>query len=85
MVIPVLVAMTAVMAISVAIPVGMLVVRWFAESSSSALSGAGGNLSYLWPATLTSVEIGAWRPRSWVSLFALPVAFAAVQATEGPW
>ena len=49
--------MAAVVAISVGIPVGMLV-RWFAESSSAGLSSAGGNLKYLLPATLTSVEIG---------------------------
>jgi iron(III) transport system permease protein len=75
--IPVLVAMTAVMAISLGIPVGMLV-RWFAESSSSALSGAGGNLTYLWPATLTSVEIGVAAAVLGL-LFALPIALAAVR------
>ncbi|MGH2852492.1 MAG: ABC transporter permease, partial [Solirubrobacteraceae bacterium] len=75
--IPVLIAMTAVMAIGVGIPFGMLV-RWFAESSSSALSGAGGNLTYLWPATLTSIEIGVAAAVLGL-LFALPVALAAVR------
>ncbi len=75
--IPVLIAMTAVMAISVGIPLGMLV-RWFAESSSSGFDGAGGNLTYLWPATLTSVELGVAAAVLGL-LFALPVALAAVR------
>jgi iron(III) transport system permease protein len=75
--VPVLVAVVAVMAISVGIPVGMLV-RWFAESSSAALSGAGGNLTYLWPATVTSVEIGVAAAVLGV-LLALPVALAVVR------
>jgi iron(III) transport system permease protein len=74
---PVLVAMAAVMAVSVGIPVGMLV-RWFTESSSAALSGAGGNLTYLWPATVTSVEIGVAASVLGL-LFALPVALAIVR------
>lgn len=74
---PVLVAMAAVMAVSVGIPVGMLV-RWFTESSSAALSGAGGNLTYLWPATVTSVEIGVAASVLGL-LFALPVALAVVR------
>ena len=75
--VPVIAAMTAVIAISSGIPVGMLV-RWFAESSQSALSSAGGNLSYLFPATLTSVEIGVAAAILGL-LLALPVAVAAVR------
>lgn len=75
--IPVLVALTALLAVSVGIPVGMLV-RWFSESSHAALSSAGGNLRYLLPATLTSIEIGAGAALVAVVL-ALPVAVAAVR------
>jgi iron(III) transport system permease protein len=74
---PVLVAMTAVVAISVGIPVGMLV-RWFAESSQTALSSARGNLTYLVPATVTSVEIGVAAAMLGL-LLALPIAMAAVR------
>ena len=77
MTVPVLVVMAAVVAISVGIPAGMLV-RWFAQSSSAALSGAGGNLTYLWPATVTSVEIGVAAAVLGL-LFALPIALAAVR------
>jgi len=79
--VPVMVAMTAVVAISVGIPVGMLV-RWFAESSQAGLSSAGGNLSYLLPATLTSVEIGIAAAVLGL-LLALPIAVAAVRR-RGP-
>lgn len=74
---PVILAMAAVVAISVGIPVGMLV-RWFAESSSAGLSSAGGNLTYLFPATLTSVEIGV-AAAVLALLLALPIAVAAVR------
>jgi len=75
--VPVIVAMAAVVAISVGIPVGMLV-RWFVESSHAALSSAGGNLTYLLPATLTSVEIGVAAAVLGL-LLALPIAVAAVR------
>jgi iron(III) transport system permease protein len=75
--VPVIVAMAAVVAIGVGIPVGMLV-RWFAESSHAALSSAGGNLTYLFPATITSVEIGVVAAVLGL-LLALPVAVAAVR------
>jgi iron(III) transport system permease protein len=75
--VPVIAAMAAVVAISVGIPVGMLV-RWFAESSQAGLSSAGGNLTYLVPATLTSVEIGVAAAVLGL-LLALPVAVAAVR------
>ena len=55
--VPVMLVLAAILAVGVGIPVGMLV-RWFLESSNAALSSASGNLKYLWPATLTSVEIG---------------------------
>jgi iron(III) transport system permease protein len=75
--VPVLVAMAAVVAIGVGIPVGMLV-RWFAESSHAALSSAGGNLTYLFPATVTSVEIGVVAAVLGL-LLAIPIAVAAVR------
>jgi iron(III) transport system permease protein len=75
--VPVIAALAAVVAISVGIPVGMLV-RWFAESSNAALSSAGGNLTYLLPATLTSVEIGVVAAVLGI-LLALPVAVAVVR------
>jgi len=75
--VPVILAMAAVVAISVGIPVGMLV-RWFAESSGAALSSAGSNLTYLWPATLTSVEIGV--PAAILGvLLALPISIATIR------
>jgi iron(III) transport system permease protein len=75
--VPMLVAMVAVIAISLGIPVGMLV-RWFSESTQSALSSARSNLSYLFPATVTSVEIGVAAAVLALAL-ALPVAVAAVR------
>lgn len=74
---PVLAAFAAVVAISVGIPVGMLV-RWLSASSEAGLASAGGNLRYLWPATLTSLEVGV--AASLVALvLAAPVAIAAVR------
>jgi iron(III) transport system permease protein len=74
---PVMVVMAAVVAIGVGIPVGTLV-RWFAQSSQAGLSSASGNLSYLFPATLTSVEIGVVSAVLGLAL-ALPIALAAVR------
>jgi iron(III) transport system permease protein len=75
--IPVLLAFTAVVAVSDGIPVGMLV-HWFTQSSHAALSSASGNLKYLFPATVTSVEVGV--AAALVALvLALPVAVAAVR------
>ncbi len=75
--IPVVLAFAGVVAISVGIPTGMLV-KWFTESSHAALSSASGNLQYLLPATITSVEIGA--AAAVVALvFAAPIAYAAVR------
>lgn len=75
--VPVIVLMLAVLAVGVGIPVGMLI-RWFAESSQAALSGASGNLTYLFPATVTSVEIGVAAAVLGV-LLSLPIAVAAVR------
>jgi iron(III) transport system permease protein len=76
--IPVLLGLAAVSAVSVGIPIGMLV-RWFSQSSSAALSSASGNLKYLLPATLTSVEMGAAAAVVGLML-ALPIAVAAVRS-----
>jgi iron(III) transport system permease protein len=75
--VPVLVVLAAILAVSVGIPVGMLI-RWFSESTQAGLSSASGNLKYLWPATLTSVEIGVVASLLALML-ALPVAVAAVR------
>jgi iron(III) transport system permease protein len=56
-VLPVLAALAGVVAIAVGIPVAMLI-RWFTESSSAALSTATSNLQYLWPASRTSILLG---------------------------
>ncbi|HLX19930.1 MAG TPA: iron ABC transporter permease [Gaiellaceae bacterium] len=76
--IPVLLVLGAVSAISVGIPVGMLV-KWFSQSTNAALSTASGNLKYLFPATVTSVEMGAAAAVVGFVL-ALPVAVAAVRS-----
>src|SRR5262249_23182255 len=59
------------------IPLGMLV-HWTTQSSGAGLSSAGGNLKYLFPATLTTVEVGVAAALGGL-LLALPVAFAAVR------
>jgi iron(III) transport system permease protein len=75
--IPVLGAFAAVVAVSDGIPLGMLV-HWSTQSSHAALSSAGGNLKYVLPATLTSLEVGV--AAAVVALvLALPVAVAAVR------
>jgi iron(III) transport system permease protein len=79
--IPVIIAMAAVVAIGLGIPVETLV-RWFAQSTHAALSSASGNLTYLFPATVTSVEIGVAAAVLGL-LLALPIAVAAVR-DRGP-
>ncbi len=75
--VPVLLGLGAILAISVGIPVGMLI-RWWVQSSGAAISNASGNLKYLFPATLTSVEIGI--ASAVVALvLAVPVAILAVR------
>jgi iron(III) transport system permease protein len=74
---PVLALFTALVAVSVGIPVVMLI-DWFARGSSAALSNASSNLQYLWPATVTSVELGAASALVAV-VFALPVALLAIR------
>ena len=74
---PVLACLAGVVAIGVGIPVGMLI-RWFTESSSAALSTASGNLQYLWPASRTTILLGL--ASALVALvMALPVAVLAVR------
>jgi len=75
--VPVLLSLGALLAISVGIPVGMLI-RWWVQSSSAAISNATGNLKYLFPATLTSVEIGV--AAAVIALvLAIPVAIIAIR------
>jgi ABC-type Fe3+/spermidine/putrescine transport system ATPase subunit/ABC-type spermidine/putrescine transport system permease subunit II len=53
-------------------------VDWFSTSSHAGFSSASGNLQYLWPAALTSLELSGSAALLAVVL-ALPVAFAAVR------
>jgi iron(III) transport system permease protein len=75
--IPILLLLAAILAISVGIPVGMLV-RWWVQSSGAAISSATGNLKYLFPATVTSVEIGI-ASAAVALVLAIPVAILAVR------
>jgi iron(III) transport system permease protein len=76
-VVPALAGILGIVAVGLGIPVTMLI-KWFSQSSQTALSGAAGNLQYLWPATLTSVELGV--AASIVALaLAIPVAVLAVR------
>jgi iron(III) transport system permease protein len=74
---PVLASLAAVVAIGVGIPVGMLI-RWFTESSSAALSTATGNLQFLWPASRTTILLGVSSALV-ALLMALPVALLVVR------
>ena len=74
---PVILGLGAILAISVGIPVGMLI-RWWVQSSGAAISNATGNLKYLFPATLTSVEIGI-ASAAVALVLAVPVAVLAVR------
>src|SRR5215475_12708180 len=74
---PVLASLGAVVAVGFGIPVGMLI-RWFTESSSAALSTATGNLQFLWPATRTTILLGVSAALV-ALLMALPIAFLAVR------
>ncbi len=80
--VPVLMGFAASVAISLGIPVGVLV-YWFTKSSSAGFSGAAANLHYLLPATLTSVGI-AGASAILALLFAGPIAFLAVRH-RGRW
>jgi iron(III) transport system permease protein len=73
----VLAAFATVAAISVGIPVAMLI-KWFSQSSQAGFSSAASNLHYLLPATLTTIELGT--AAALVALvLALPVAVLAVR------
>jgi iron(III) transport system permease protein len=68
----VLSSLALIVAVGLGIPVGMLV-YWFTQSTSAGYSAASENLHYLWPATLTSVGLGAASAIIAVAL-SLPVA-----------
>jgi iron(III) transport system permease protein len=74
----VLLLFAAIVAVSVGIPVVTLI-DWFSRSSAAAMSSAGGNVKYVLPATITSVEIGVAAALV-ALLLALPVAVAAVRS-----
>jgi iron(III) transport system permease protein len=63
--------------VSTGIPIAKLI-EWFGESSQTALTGAAGNLHYLFPATVTSVAVGAGSALIALML-ALPIAVLAVR------
>ncbi len=75
--VPALAGILGIVGVGLGIPVAMLA-KWFSQSSQTALSGAAGNLQYLWPATLTSVELGVAASALAVAL-AIPVAILAVR------
>jgi iron(III) transport system permease protein len=75
--VPVLAILAAVVAVAVGIPVAMLI-RWFTESSSAALSTATENLQYLWPASRTSILLGVLAALVALVL-AMPVSLLAVR------
>jgi len=77
-VVPVLAFLAGVVAVSVVIPLGAMV-DWFSTSSHAALSSASGNLTYLWPATATSLDLSVSAALLAV-LLALPIAVAAVRS-----
>ncbi|HEX5307912.1 MAG TPA: iron ABC transporter permease [Solirubrobacteraceae bacterium] len=64
-------------AIGIGIPVGMLA-YWFTQSSSAGYAAASESLRYLWPATLTSVELGVGSAVVALAL-SLPVAILVVR------
>jgi iron(III) transport system permease protein len=78
---PVLAGFALVVAVSVGIPIAMLI-DWFSQSSDAALSIAGENARYLLPATLTTLELGVSTALVAVAL-AFPVALLAVRY-KGP-
>jgi iron(III) transport system permease protein len=78
---PVLAGFVLVVAVSVGIPVGMLI-DWFSRSSQAALSSAAGNLHYLLPASVTSIGLGV-ATALLALILALPVAVLAVRH-KGP-
>jgi iron(III) transport system permease protein len=75
--VPVLVVLGAIAAISVGIPVVTLI-DWFSRSSNAAMDTAQGNLQYVFPATVTSLELGV-SAALLALVLALPVAVAAVR------
>jgi iron(III) transport system permease protein len=78
---PVLAGLGAVVAVSVGIPIAMLI-KWFSESSSAGVSEAAANTRYLFPASVTSVELGLASALLAV-VFAFPIAILAVRH-KGP-
>jgi iron(III) transport system permease protein len=74
---PVLAGFAFVVAVGVGVPVWMLV-KWFSESSSAALSTASANIHYLFPASLTSIGLGIASALLAVIL-AFPVALLALR------
>jgi iron(III) transport system permease protein len=78
---PVLAGLGAVVAVSVGIPVAMLI-KWFSESSSAGVSEAAANTRYLFPASVTTIELGLASALLAV-IFAFPIAILAVRH-KGP-
>jgi iron(III) transport system permease protein len=74
---PVLAGFAFVVAVSVGIPIAMLI-DWFSQSSHAALSMASANTKYLLPASLTSIGLGVCTSVLAVAL-AFPIALLAVR------
>jgi iron(III) transport system permease protein len=79
--VPVLAGFAFVVAVSVGMPIAMLV-DWFSQSSHAALSMASANTRYLLPASFTSIGLGVSTALVAV-LLAFPVALLAVRH-KGP-
>ncbi|HWB22238.1 MAG TPA: iron ABC transporter permease [Gaiellaceae bacterium] len=79
--IPVMAGLGAVIAVSVGIPIAMLI-KWFSESTSAGVSMAAANTKYLFPASVTSIGLGLGAALVAI-LFAFPIAILAVKH-KGP-
>ena len=75
--VPVLAVLGLVVAVSVGIPIAMLI-KWFSESSSAGISMAAANTRYLFPASVTSIELGLCSA-ALALVFAFPIAILAVR------
>jgi len=78
---PVLAGLGFVVAVSVGIPIAMLI-KWFSESSQAAVSMAAANTHYLFPASVTSISLGLCSALLAI-VFAFPIAILAVRH-KGP-
>jgi iron(III) transport system permease protein len=78
---PVLAGLAAVVAVSVGVPIAMLI-KWFSESTSAGISEAAANTKFLFPASVTSIGLGLGSALLAI-VFAFPIAILAVRY-KGP-